>query len=173
MCGERLWDDFIEQRPGAARELEAYLNRPRECPNSSTNVNTSASMDGSTIPTGRTGPILTPLSSKTMASQSISDTPPQVPVPLAPSNPFAAELRPLIDVLYLLAYANEGKYTPMVTHLDVTNDKIHSDKDLALTLKHYYNGLNNKFLSFCKLTSLTSIKFVQVSASITVSITFL
>ena len=28
-CGERIYDDFTEERPGAARELEAYLNRPR------------------------------------------------------------------------------------------------------------------------------------------------
>lgn len=28
-CGERLYDDFIENRSGAARALEAYLNRPK------------------------------------------------------------------------------------------------------------------------------------------------
>ena len=28
-CGEKLHDDFIEKRPGAARALEAYLNRPK------------------------------------------------------------------------------------------------------------------------------------------------
>lgn len=28
-CGEKLHDDFVERRPGAARALEAYLNRPK------------------------------------------------------------------------------------------------------------------------------------------------
>jgi hypothetical protein len=28
-CGKQLHDDFIERQPGAARKLEAYLNRPR------------------------------------------------------------------------------------------------------------------------------------------------
>jgi hypothetical protein len=28
-CGKQLYDDFVELRAGAARELEAYLNRPR------------------------------------------------------------------------------------------------------------------------------------------------
>ena len=44
-CGEQLHDDFIERRHGAARELEAYLNRPRMVTGGNTPTSPSSSND--------------------------------------------------------------------------------------------------------------------------------
>ncbi len=54
-CGEQLHDDFVEIRQGAARELEAYLNRPRtrigggNTPTSPSSSNGTGSFMGSSV----------------------------------------------------------------------------------------------------------------------------
>lgn len=164
-CGEQLYDDFIERRPGAARELEAYLNRPRthtsggSSPASPARSNSQSSISGS--PIGGPPSSQTSWSSigqakdggiggqeaKTMNQTSV--LPPHM------------QYNPLAEPPWLLTCANEDKFTPKVAHLDMSPHKIKSDRDLAMALREHYFHLHRKWWKVLKLRGLTTIEFVQ------------
>jgi hypothetical protein len=162
-----VYDDYIENRPGAAAELEAYLNRvPNQWPASPPSSHPS-SAGGSVFSAGSNQ---SPLSSVTSWGSQASNSPTlwdhrdgsKQQSRLASSNPYAMNLKSYIEPLWLYTCLNEGKWTTKMRHLDVNNSKISSDKDLALALGALHNQVNRKWYKFFKLRGLVSIKFVQV-----------
>jgi hypothetical protein len=75
--------------------------------------------------------------------------------------PFNMNVRSYMEPLWLFTCLNEGKWTTKMRHLDVSNSKITSDKDLALALGDLYNQINRKWYKQLKLRGLTNIRFVQ------------
>jgi hypothetical protein len=163
-CGEHVYDDFIEMRPGAAAELEAYLNRvPNQWPTSPSGSHPSSA--GSHPSSANTNP--SPLSSQTSwSSQASTSFEPshlsKQSTRVANSNPYSYSWPPRIEPLWLFACVNEGKWTTKMTHLDVNSSKINSDKDFALALGGLYSQVNRKWYKLFKLRGLVSINFVQV-----------
>ncbi|KAI7171818.1 hypothetical protein KC316_g10981, partial [Hortaea werneckii] len=120
-CGEELFDDFVELRPGAARELEAYLNRPRTytggSPTSPSSSQGSRSFTGSSV-----GGV--PSANTSWSSFGFQNTSPggedKLKVPGASTGssfslPFFNQPEPP----WLLTCANEGRSTPKLAHLDM------------------------------------------------------
>jgi hypothetical protein len=169
-CGEPLYDDFIEKRPGAARLLEAYLNRPRAhtptSPTSRTSTSTSTSSVFSSA--SRASTLATPASTyggftgwgKNGDSSKLS------PSRVRSSNPFSVRIGGYPEEQWLLTCANEGRFTPKIVHLDVNVGRVKSDKDLALALREHYEQLNGRWLKWARLRGLTTIEFVQVRTHI-------
>jgi hypothetical protein len=160
----------VENRPGAAAELEAYLNRvPNQWPSSPPGSNPS-SAGGSVFSAGS---IQSPLSSATSWGSQASNSltlweqhgGPKQPSRVASSNPYSMSLKSYIEPLWLYTCLNEGKWTTKMRHLDVNNSKIGSDKDLAIALGALHNQVNHKWYKLFKLRGLVSIKFVQVIIS--------
>ncbi|PSN64973.1 hypothetical protein BS50DRAFT_575093 [Corynespora cassiicola Philippines] len=164
-CGESLYDDFIEQRPGAARLLEAYLNRPRaHAPTSPTNgsrSSTATSMASVFSSASRASTLATPASTYGGSSSWGGKSSKYSPTQLLSRNPFSVQIGTFADEAWLLTAANEGRFTPKVVHIDVNTSKIRSDKDLALALREHYEKLNQRWLNWIRLRGLTTIEFVQ------------
>lgn len=158
-----MHDDFVEKRRGAARELEAYLNRPRthgndgSSPISATSTPPSRVFTGST---GRTPTTQTTLSGYGPGQYSPVDTKgPRYGVNYAGLPQWQTPPEPP----WLLTCANENRYTPKLAHLDMSRHKITSDRDLAVALRSHYfliNG-NGTWWRALKLRGLTTIEFVQ------------
>jgi hypothetical protein len=163
-----VYDDYIENRPGAAAELEAYLNRvPNHWPASPPSSHPSSA--GGSVFSAGSNP--SPLSSVTSWGSQASNSPtlwdqngpPKQSSRTASSNPYSMSLKSYIDPLWLYTCVNEGKWTTKMRHLDVNNSKINSDKDLALALGALHSQVNHKWYKLFKLRGLVNIKFVQVS----------
>ncbi|KAH7120863.1 hypothetical protein B0J11DRAFT_532793 [Dendryphion nanum] len=165
-CGEPLYDDFIERRPGAARLLEAYLNRPRThtptiSPTGRTSTSSTMSSVFSSVSTAST--LATPASTyggpsswgRTGNSSKFS------PTRIRSNNPFSVRIGSYVEEQWLLTCANEGRFTPKIVHIDVNEAKVKSDKDLALALRGHYEQLNHRWLKWARLRGLTTIEFVQ------------
>ncbi|GAB1725995.1 hypothetical protein NU195Hw_g5428t1 [Hortaea werneckii] len=162
-CGEELFDDFVELRPGAARELEAYLNRPRTytggSPTSPSSSQGSRSFTGSSV-----GGV--PSANTSWSSYGFQNTSPggedKLKVPgTATSSPFGLPFFSQPEPPWLLTCANEGRATPKLAHLDMAPHNIRSDKDLAMALRNHYFEVNNKWWRALKLRGLATIDFVQ------------
>jgi hypothetical protein len=164
-CGESLYDDFIEQRPNAARLLEGYLNRPRaHTPRSPTSQSSTASSMSSTFDSSSRASTLATPSSTYGGPSSWSRT--NEPTKYSPSrvrtnSPFSVRMPSFAAESWLLTCANEGRLTPKIVHLDVNEGRIRSDKDLACALREHYNQVNGRWLSWARLRGLTTIEFVQ------------
>jgi hypothetical protein len=170
-CGEDLYDDFIEHRPGAASELEACLNHvPQSWAYSPTSSHPSSAASAVFSPTGGSSPL-----------SSVSNWSPQSPASpykqeqgwqnpsrqstrIASNNLYKSNLKSYIDPLWLYTCVNEGKWSTKMRHLDVNAHKVNSDKDLALALGGLYTQVNRKWSKLFKLKGLVSIQFVEVSA---------
>ncbi|KAK0297232.1 hypothetical protein LTS00_003953 [Friedmanniomyces endolithicus] len=163
-CGKQLYDDYTEKRPGAAREFEAYLNRPRSHPGGSPTTPPSAHSSHARSPNSSFG---LPTSSHTsMSSNGFSrgipghngDMKPQRALTaLPPYMPFNFPPEPP----WLLTCANEDRRTPKLAHLDMDTHKIRSDKDLAMSLREHYFTVNKKWWRTLRLRGLSTIDFVQ------------
>ncbi|KAI7222368.1 6-phosphogluconate dehydrogenase C-terminal domain-like protein [Hortaea werneckii] len=162
-CGEELFDDFVELRPGAARELEAYLNRPRTytggSPTSPSSSQGSRSFTGSSVGGA-------PSANTSWSSYGFQNTSPggedklRVPGTSTGSSfglPFFNQPEPP----WLLTCANEERSVPKLAHLDMAPHNIRSDKDLAMALRNHYFEINNKWWRALKLRGLATIDFVQ------------
>ena len=165
-CGAQLHDDFIERRPGAARELERYLNRPRTMtagngtPTSPSSSMGSRSFTGSTIggpPSSQTSWSSHNFSTHGSNSFSGNEKPPQTLTGVSMYGPYS----PLPEPPWLLTCANEDRFTPKLAHLDMAPHKIRSDKDLALSLREHYFNVNKKWWRAMRIRGLTTIEFVQ------------
>lgn len=165
-CGAQLHDDFVERRPGAARELERYLNRPRTMTASGgTPTSPSSSIASRTFTNSSIGG---PPSSQTSwssynfpgagSNSYNSNTKPPHSLTGAPTYPHYS---PLPEPPWLLTCANEDRFTPKLAHLDMAPHKIRSDKDLALSLREHYFHINKKWWRAFRLRGLTTIEFVQ------------
>ncbi|KAK5172089.1 uncharacterized protein LTR77_003727 [Saxophila tyrrhenica] len=164
-CGEELHDDFVETRQGAARELQAYLNRPQtrtgggNSPTSPSSSNGTGSFMGSSV--GGTLSSTTSRSSygsqvPSFTGSSDSTKPPQN----APGPYLYPGYTPLADPPWLLVCANEDRHTPKLAHLDM-GPQIRSDKDLALSLRDHYFQVNGNWWRSLRIRGLTTIEFVQ------------
>ncbi|KAI4921132.1 uncharacterized protein J4E92_008118 [Alternaria infectoria] len=164
-CGEPLFDDFIEQRPNAARLLEAYLNRPRShTPHSPTSQSSTASSMASIFDSSSRASTLTTPSSTYGGPNSWtrgSDPSKYSPSRTVASNPFSVRMPSFVQESWLLTCANEGRLTPKIVHLDVNEGRVRSDKDLALALREHYDQLNRRWFNWARLRGLTTIEFVQ------------
>jgi hypothetical protein len=163
-CGEPLYDDFIEQRPGAARLLEAFLNRPRSHTPSPSSGRTSTSSTMSSVfdSVSRASTLATPSSSYGgPSSWGKGDPSNYSPTRLRTNNPFSVRMPTFVEESWLLTCANEGRFTPKIVHLDVSASRVKSDKDLALTLREHYEQLNRRWLKWARLRGLATIEFVQ------------
>lgn len=176
-CGEKLYDDYVERRAGAARELEAYLNRPRQLSGRHRPPPVlSSSYPGSNQPSPSTpssyghsafssiGRI--PSSNTSWASNSFSHQSNSGNHRRYSSLASVPEHRP--DIFshpqgpYLLTCANEDRLTPKVVALNVPDTTITSDRDLALKLREHYAHVNRQWWKrLLKLRSLTGIEFIQ------------
>ncbi|KAI8932449.1 hypothetical protein NX059_010635 [Plenodomus lindquistii] len=164
-CGDELYDDYIEQRPNAARLFEAYLNRPRaHTPRSPSSQGSSASSMASIFDaSSRASTLATPSSTYggSASWDQRADTSKYSPTRIRLNNPFSVRMPTQVEESWLLTCANEGKLTPKVVHIDVNEGRVRSDKDLALALREHYNQLNNRWYSWARLRGLTTIEFVQ------------
>lgn len=167
-CGDHVYDDYIENRPGAAAELEAYLNKvPNQWPNSPPSSQPSSAADSVFSASGDPSPLssVTSWSSQASRSPTLWDQRgvPKQQLRVSSNNPYSMGLKSYIEPLWLYTCVNEGKWTTKMRHLDVNNSKIGSDKDLALALGALHNQVNRKWYKLFKLRGLISIRFVQVS----------
>ncbi|KAJ4351897.1 uncharacterized protein N0V89_007241 [Didymosphaeria variabile] len=164
-CGEDLYDDFIERRPGAARWLEGYLNRPRaHTPTSShSRSSTATSMSSVFDNASRASTLATPSSTYGGSSSwgKSNNSSKYSPTRVKSNNPFSVSIHRPVEDSWLLTCANEGKFTPKVVHLDVNTQRIRSDKDLAMVLREHYEHLNRRWLKWTRLRGLTTIEFVH------------
>jgi hypothetical protein len=177
-----VYDDYIENRPGAAAELEAHLNRvPQYWTNvpanhqpyrtlSPTDAHSPSSSHASSVgsPVFSQGGNPSPLNSVSSWSSQGSGSPlwdknlSHQPTRVATSNSYSLNLKPYIEPLWLYTCVNEGKWTTKMRHLDVNSSKINSDKDLAISLSSLHNQVNRgRWFKFFKLRGLINIKFVQ------------
>ncbi|KKY16031.1 putative transcription factor c2h2 [Diplodia seriata] len=172
-CGKELYDDFVERRRGAARELEAYLNRPRaHAPSPSPNSNSSAnsSFSDSSQIFSSTNPSLNPSPATTWgssfpgdSSSSSSNGSNYSPTALRSNNPFSVRIGTLPPPRWLLTCADEGQSVAKLSHVDVTETKIRSDRDLAMAVRGLYAHINRFrwWWAPLRLRGLASIDFVQ------------
>lgn len=164
-CGDQLYDDFTELRPGAARALEAYLNRPRTrtgggsptTPSSAGGRSFNGSLNSSVGGTLSTQTSWTSYGGSSKGSPVRGTKRSQTAASLPQYTPFA----PLHEPPWLLTCANEDRFIPKVAHLDMSRHKITSDKDLAKALREHYFEINRKWWKRLKLRGLTTIEFVQ------------
>ncbi len=165
-CGQRLFDDFIETRPGAAEELRVALDtfdrqRPTShCPaypaasyqsySGSTNMSGNPTRDSATSPAGAIDPNFTP-------PRSIYDPPP------TSGGLFSTNLRrdEPPESKWLLICAQAWRRPTSLLHLDVCSTT--SDKQLFRDLRQSYLELKRAWWHRLSLKVVQSIRFVQVS----------
>ncbi|KAF4542542.1 Transcription factor c2h2 [Lasiodiplodia theobromae] len=162
-CGKELYDDFIERRRGAARELEAYLNRPRAHASPSSPSHSAHSSFSEPSQVFSNNPSLAPSPATTWGSLGGGDVSPSnySPTALRSNNPFSVRVSTLPPTRWLLTCADEGEFTTKLSHVDVTETKIRSDRDLAMAVRSLYSHVNRKWWRILRLRGLTSIDFVQ------------
>ena len=160
-CGEPMYDDFEERRPGAARELEAYLNR-RTHASGNTPTSPSSSLGSRAFTNSSLGGLPSTHTSWTSYTSVGKGSPSENKSPsVMRSYSGLPQFHPLQEPPWLLTCVNEDKHTPKLNHVDVAQHKISSDKDLALALRNLWTHVNRKWWKVLRLRGLTSIEFVQ------------
>ncbi|KAL8899612.1 MAG: hypothetical protein Q9207_006108 [Kuettlingeria erythrocarpa] len=153
-CGRRLYDDFLETRPGAAKELEAALDSQGE----------QRSSGQSSASSNQTQPVV---------SVGTSIPPAAFPVPgnIAPYNPRPMDGRPTSTTItcgpesnWLLVCAQAWQRPISLLHLSVC--LIRSDRELFVELRQRYTGLKKAWWSRLSMKSVRSIRYVQVSRTV-------
>ena len=165
-CGQRLFDDFIETRPGAAEELRVALDTfDRQRPTShypaypaasyqsysgSTNMSGNPTRDSATSPAGAVNPNFT-------TPRSIYDPPP------TSGGLFSTNLRrdEPPESKWLLICAQAWRQPTSLLQLDVCSTT--SDKQLFRDLRRSYLELKRAWWHRLSLKVVQSIRFVQVS----------
>ncbi len=160
-----MFDNFIETRPGAARNLEAHLNRPRQHVAVINTESESSSQETSELSTS-TASIQQP-STQTPSDDScditnISDQSRYIPSSAEKSDPTALHRVSLLEELWLLTCADEQKYTAKLVHLDMDPLKIRSDMELSRVLKKQHLNMRQKWWQAIRPRGLITVKFVQV-----------
>jgi hypothetical protein len=163
-CGEDLYDDFIENRPGAAAELEAHLNKvPSSVLNSPYSSNPTSAVDSVFSPANCRSP-MSPISewpSPLSASpqKSIWQDQSTLTGQLSRSQSYRSPTRPYNDALWVYTCVSESNGSTRLKHLNVSASKVSSDRDLALALSNVYAQTSKSWL---RLRGLLGIRFVQV-----------
>lgn len=163
-CGQQLFDDFTENRVGAARELERYLNRPRTYaphdPNSPITPSSYQPSPHSSMgmpPSSQTslGSVNQPAQTHYPGYYARSPTSGSLPG----YNSFNSTYH---EPRYLLTCANEDRFTPKVTHLNIPPNVVLNDQHLAQKLREHYAHVNRQWWKrLLKLRGLVTIEFVQ------------
>ncbi|CAL8584931.1 hypothetical protein XPA_010515 [Xanthoria parietina] len=165
-CGQRLFDDFIETRPGAAEELRVALDTfDRQRPTShypaypaasyqsysgSTNMSGNPTRDSATSPAGAVNPNFTP-------PRSIYDPPPPPPSGGLFSTNLRRDEPP--ESKWLLICAQAWRQPTSLLQLDVCSTT--SDKQLFRDLRQSYLELKRAWWHRLSLKVVQSIRFVQ------------
>ncbi|EKG12955.1 hypothetical protein MPH_09947 [Macrophomina phaseolina MS6] len=162
-CGKQLYDDFVERRRGAARELEAYLNRPRAHTSPSSPAHSTRSSFSEPNQIFSNNPSVSPSPATTWGSLSGDSSFPSnySPTTLRSNNPFSVRVSTLPPARWLLTCADEGQFTTKLSHVDVTETKIRSDRDLAMAVRALYAHVNRAWWRVLRLRGLVSVDFVQ------------
>ena len=165
-CGEDLYDDFVEKKPGAAAELEAFLNKVPQASNISPK---------SSCPSSAVSNVFSPTDLSTPLSPIT-----EWPSPVSPGSPkrfdfptLAAQQDPAGFVgnrdawgfgepLWLYTCLSSDKGTKMLRHLDMRPSRVQSDGDLALAVARTYSRARKGWHKTFSLRGVKSIRFVQV-----------
>lgn len=161
-CGQSLYDDFEELRPGAARDLEIALNQPSqqnpgvERPNRSQHDTAQpldeASSDnfvvssGQAASTGRSRPGPAQESIPNQSIINISGTLPEQ------------------ENKWLLVCASERKRPIRLSHLDVFS--MSSDYQLLTELRRSYTELKRAWYHRLSMRNVKTIKYIRVSKTV-------
>lgn len=158
-CGRSLIDDFIERRPGAARDLEKWLNK------------SAAAGSGSGSGQGQRSATTLPARIESSIIVTGSPQPWSVDTSLeAPTRVFEPSPRRRIDDSifingdpeshWLLVCARSQGRPTSLTQLDLCRTS--SDKELFQELKLTYMSLKSKWARLFSFKKVQSIRFVQV-----------
>lgn len=163
-CGQQLYDDFVESRTGAARQLERYLNRSRayatqhpDSPSTPSSYQPSQNSSFGVPPSSQSSlnSVTPPPRSHHPGLYGRSPTLGSLPG-YSPYNGMNYEAR------FLLTCANEDRFTPKVTHLNVQPNIVLNDRHLAQKLREHYAYVNRHWWKrLMKLRGLATIEFVQ------------
>ncbi len=157
-CGHRLYDDFHEVRPGAAKQLEQKLNESngvRER-NVSDRGNTPGALNG------RSGILNSILSSTWLPWNPAQKTSPSLPLHQKQNESSQNTLIPVPrrpEDLFLLLCIPHRKHATRLVHMDVC--ALQSDQIFFPKLKSHYHEMRGRWSSFFSLHTLKSIQFVQ------------
>lgn len=164
-CGEHLYDDFIELRPGAAATLEAILNREKTHPNYMPRSGSRGSQSSYNHTPGSSHPSnsATSGSSRSAGSGPPSAWPHNKGTPVQSQTPSyrSVPVFPMQQQQYLLTCVNESRNTPKLTQIALHQKQVQTDTDLANALRDHYALVNRQWYRFLRLRGLTSIEFVQ------------
>ncbi|KAL2038300.1 hypothetical protein N7G274_008949 [Stereocaulon virgatum] len=159
-CGRRMYDDYIEKRPGAAEELATWLNgnvtrRPVADQNQSrSHSTTTAASESSGLIHLTQQPTHLGIQSQRSSSACHDSCPHH-----RKEGSTTMECDP--ECRWLLVCARSKKRPPILSQLKVCST--HSDTQLYRELKHSYSTLRGKYTQLLSLRGVKSIRFVQVS----------
>ncbi|TGO34436.1 hypothetical protein BHYA_0197g00130 [Botrytis hyacinthi] len=161
-CGQRIYDDFTELRPGAANRLKQALTN-----SDSGRTNTSRSSrfsDCSKSFSKSLSSIFTVWSSNSSRESLSSGLPTHEPSKnqLDSNNPNTVNPIPLpVENVYLLLCYPSGRYATRLLQLGLHNLEPKSDQSLFTILRTNYKSMRGRFLNLISLKTLKSIKFVH------------
>ena len=152
-----MYDDFIERRPGAAKELEKLLN-------SNAKDSPASSHDQISRGTSRTSVSSSANGKESQSPMNNADN----PQPPAQSYGPRLELRHRTDIVincesescWLLICARRKKRPTSLSQLDVCATP--SDQELFTELQRAYRDLKGRWSHWVSLRGIKSIRFVQV-----------
>ncbi|ORY08663.1 hypothetical protein BCR34DRAFT_603423 [Clohesyomyces aquaticus] len=160
-CGEALFDDYLEYREGAARLLEARLNRTQSHP---VTPETSSSASGRGSVASISSTVTTPI--PIPSNYGFSSPREKVSYRTlfnyqGQHEALGIQLAPKREC-WLLSCANEKGLTPGLSHLDVDPSKVFTDMDLAIAMREMYRKqVKKSWLGIFRLRGLSKIEFVQ------------
>ena len=188
VCGEELFDDYVEVTEGAAAILEQRLRQMRKRSSpipqcwfadwrsrfpslfSITTVATneqSSSHNTSFLQPGNQGSTSSSSNSKIPGRPGPGKSVQQSRDTLSKQNWSAGGKSkigyqmPSTPDLYVLTCANEARDTVKLTHVALSRQNISNDTDLAFALRAHWSWLNKMWYSFFRFKGLTSIEFVK------------
>ncbi|KAL8784679.1 MAG: hypothetical protein Q9195_008940 [Heterodermia aff. obscurata] len=154
-CGSQLYDDFIELRHGAAKELEDHLN---ECGRTRSADRSSASTVPPTEQSHSNSSSTLEIHAARESIEMKEDTQSQTSQELSElTSPAIIDIGP--EGRWLLMCAKTNMKPTSLTQLDVCTSG--SDRELFEALKQAYTSLKSRMSRIFSLKAVKSIKFVQ------------
>ncbi|TGO44395.1 hypothetical protein BOTNAR_0830g00010 [Botryotinia narcissicola] len=161
-CGQKIYDDFTELRPGAANRLKQALTNSDS---GRTNTSRSSSFsDCSKSFSNSLSSIFTVWSSNSSRTSLSSGLPTHEPSKnqLDSNNPNTVKPIPLpVENVYLLLCYPSGRYASRLLQLGLHNLEPKSDQSLFTIFRTNYKSMRGRFLNLISLKTLKSIKFVH------------
>ncbi|KAF5869876.1 putative tetratricopeptide repeat domain protein [Botrytis fragariae] len=161
-CGQRIYDDFTELRPGAANRLKQALTNDDS---GSTDTNRSSMFSDCSKSFSKSLSSIFAVWASNSSSKSLSSgLPTHEPSKnqLDSNNPNIVKPIPLpVENVYLLLCYPSGRYATRLLQLGLHNLEPKSDQSLFTILRTNYKSMRGRFLNLISLKSLKSIKFVH------------